>query len=90
MEMAGSVVKNYVKSNNKTFKLNNVKTFFWLKPLEKSMKTSGQISLHKLKKEEGKFWNKDMVVDHLFAGQQTVVMTMGNSEDCDLLSDSHT
>lgn len=77
-----------MKSNNKTFKLNNVKTLL-IEGIKKVDENMWNNFITHTKKEEDKFWNMDMVIDELLAEQQTVVMMIGNSEDSDLLSDSN-
>ncbi|KAL4126493.1 hypothetical protein QTP88_010715 [Uroleucon formosanum] len=85
-----SVVKRQVKSNNKTFKLPDVKNILAECVAKVDAKMWKNFISHTIK-EENKFWTLDDTVDELTAEQESVIMTIGNSDteddDFDLLSD---
>lgn len=87
IEMAWSVVKNYVKSNNKTFELNDVQKLF-IEGTKIVNENMWKNFITQTKKKEDKFWNMDMIIDELLAEQPPVVMIFDNSDDDNPLSDS--
>ncbi|KAL4084055.1 hypothetical protein QTP88_029371 [Uroleucon formosanum] len=90
IELAWSVVKRHVKSNNKTFKLTDVKNLLVEGVAKVDAEMWKNFISHTIT-EENKFWTLDDTVDELTAEQQSVIMTIGNSDteddDFDLLSD---
>lgn len=81
IELAWAAVKRYVRDNNKTFKLPDVK-----KLLEEGVnKIDGDMwknFIRHVKKEEEKVWELDNVVDDIMtAEKQPCVLTIGNSEN---------
>ncbi|XP_060846347.1 uncharacterized protein LOC132926013 [Rhopalosiphum padi] len=90
IELAWSVVKRHVKSNNKTFKLPDVKNLLVEGVAKVDAEMWKNFISHTIK-EENKFWALDETIDDLTAEQDSIIMTIGNSDteddDFDLLSD---
>ncbi|XP_022180471.1 uncharacterized protein LOC111040765 [Myzus persicae] len=90
IELAWSVVKHHVKSNNKTFKLPDVKNLL-VEGVDKVDATMWKNFISHTIKEENKFWTLDDTIDDLTAEQDSIIMTIGNSDteddDFHLLSD---
>lgn len=83
IELGWSVVKQYVKANNKMFKIQDVRKLFCdgIETVDGVMWNS--FITHTIK--EDKLWNLDNVVDELIAEQCPIAMTIGNnSKDNDL------
>ncbi|XP_008178574.1 uncharacterized protein LOC103307901 [Acyrthosiphon pisum] len=76
IEMAWSVIKNHVKSNNKTFKLKDVQKLL-IEGVNKVTEEMWRNFISHTENEEDKFWNIDMIVDELMAERQDLVMTIG-------------
>lgn len=80
IELAWSVVKDHVKSNNKTFKLPDmIKSL--IEGTEKVDARTWKNLISHIIKEEKMFWNMDSVVDELMTETQTAVMTINNSDE---------
>jgi len=90
IELAWSVVKRHVKSNNKTFKLPDVKNLLVEGVAKVDAAMRKNFISHTIK-EENKFWDLDDTIDDMTAEQNSIIMTIGNSDteddDFDLLSD---
>lgn len=82
IELAWSVIKNHVKANNKTFKLADVRNLL-IEGTEKVTVEMWKNFISHTTKAEDKFWDMDNLVDELMAEQQTVVLTIGNSDNED-------
>ncbi|KAL4104540.1 hypothetical protein QTP88_019835 [Uroleucon formosanum] len=90
IELVWSVVKRQVKSNNKTFKLLDVKNLLVEEIAKVNAEMWKNFEKHKIE-EENKCWTLDETMDELTAEQNTLVMTIGNcdieDDDFHLLSD---
>lgn len=82
IELAWSVIKNHVKANNKTFKLADVRNLL-IEGTEKVTVEMWKNFISHTTKAEDKFWDMDNLVDKLMAEQQTVILTIGNSDNED-------
>lgn len=82
IELAWSVVKQYVRSNNKTFKLPDVKKLL-VEGVDEVDSQMWKNFISHIVKEENKFWTMDDIVDELTAEQHPVVMTIGQSDSED-------
>lgn len=79
--MAWPVVKNHMKSSNKTCKLSDVQNRL-LEGVEKVTKKMWTKFIEHTEKVEEQFWNLDMIVDELMAAEQEpIVLKMEDSDD---------
>lgn len=85
IELTWSVVKNHVKSNNKTFKLPDAHNLL-IEGVDKVNVDMWKNFISHTIEEENTFWTLDNVMDELTAEHQPLVMIIGNSDednDCD-------
>lgn len=82
IELAWSVVKNHVKSNNKFFTLPDVRNLL-IEGVEKVYTDTWKNFISLTIKEKNKFWTLDNIVDELIAEQRSLVMNIGNSDEDD-------
>ncbi|XP_022160092.1 uncharacterized protein LOC111026344 [Myzus persicae] len=79
IELAWSSVKNYVKMNNKTYKLPDVKKLL-IEGVERVNADMWKNFISHTKKEEDKFWEIDFIVDDVLSAEvEPVVMTIGDT-----------
>ncbi|XP_022174483.1 uncharacterized protein LOC111036671 [Myzus persicae] len=86
IELAWSSVKNYVRKNNTTFKLQDVKRLL----IEGVKRVDSEMWKNFIKHvvdEEDKLWNMDFIVDELTAEQEPCVLNLG-PDDSDSESNS--
>jgi len=85
IELVWSSVKNYVRKNNTTFKLQDVKRLL----IEGVQRVDSEMWKNFIKHvvdEEDKLWNTDFIVDELTAEQEPCVLNLG-PDDSDSESD---
>jgi len=85
IELAWSSVKNYVRKNNTTFKLQDVKRLL----IEGVQRVDSEMWKNFIKHVvdvEDKLWNMDFIVDELTAEQEPCVLNLG-PDDSDSESD---
>ena len=81
IELAWAAVKKYVRSNNKTFKLQDVKNLM-VEAVDRVGPEMWKNFISHVVKEEEKAWRLDaMVDDSMTAENQPCVMTIGNDSD---------
>lgn len=90
IELAWPIVERHVKSNNKNFKLPDVRNLLVEGIAKVDTEMWKNFEKHTIE-EENKFWTLDETVDELTGEQNRLVMTIGNSDteddDFDILSD---
>ncbi|CAI6374522.1 unnamed protein product [Macrosiphum euphorbiae] len=82
IEIAWSIVKRHVKTNNKSFKLFDVKNLL-VEGIDKVDAEMWKNFISHTIDEENKFWSIDDTVDELTAEHTTLVATYGNSDSED-------
>jgi len=81
IELAWAAVKKYVRSNNKTFKLQDVKNLI-VEAVDRVGPDMWKNFISHVVKEEEKAWRLDVMVDDsMTAENQPCVMTIGNDSD---------
>ncbi|CAI6363976.1 unnamed protein product [Macrosiphum euphorbiae] len=89
MELAWSAVKNYVMTNNTTYKLTDVEELL-IEGVERVKPNMWKDFISQTKKEEDKFWKIDFIVDDVLSAEvETVTMTIGDtsSDESSITSD---
>ncbi|XP_060855582.1 uncharacterized protein LOC132933290 [Metopolophium dirhodum] len=85
IELAWSSVKNYVRMNNKTYKLHDVKNLL-IEGVERVDAGMWKNFISHTKKEEDKFWEIDFVIDDVLSAElESVTLTIGDTSSDDSL-----
>ncbi|CAI6370309.1 unnamed protein product [Macrosiphum euphorbiae] len=80
IELAWSSVKNYVKMNNTSYKLPDVKKLL-IEGINRVDDTMWKNFISHTRKEENKFWKLDFIVDEVLTAEETpVIMTIAGNK----------
>lgn len=86
IELAWSSVKNYVKMNNTSYKLPDVKKLL-IEGINRVNDTMWKNFISHTRKEENKFWKLDFIGDEVLTAEETpVIMTIAGNTTSNSLS----